>query len=540
MIEKFIGKSGKLNSNEIKKITNQELKEIEQQSREIDDRNPTITQRIKLIRYKPSKLYCDCSKPLSFSTSSYEVFRKTCGDPSCAARSYDKNKAVEKFNETVKNKNKLPSNEYSIEELVDYAKGFIDTGKSACYFASEHTDICYYIKQDAKTKKMKLSQYLYHLVHKNGDFTKPNTAWISFEEGYKPAPKWSTKEDNKIEALMEMFDRLEYTVKENGPVNKTPWTIKCNTCDETFAKWLNNGRTPKSTMCPKCYPKSKSKMEYDLIEELGKSYDGEIIHTHFLENTKYKNGIKSVDVYLPKEKLAIELNGIFFHKDEKHKHIDKKRACEELGIELLQFTNYDYENNKEIVVSMIRNKLGLNEKIYARKCTIQEVSSGDYRKFLETNHIKGYSPAKIKLGAYYNNELVSVFSLSKSRFNQEETELVRFCSKLNTTVVGVLSKFIAYVKRKNYANEIITFADLHYGNGSSYEKVGFERLYDTPPNYYYYKAGKLYNRIAFQKHKLKELLPDYYDETKTEKEIMEQAKYLRYYDCGNTKFRLKL
>jgi hypothetical protein len=540
MIEKFIGKSGKLVSHKITKITEEEIYHIEKQSREIDDRNPTITQRIKFIRYKPNKLYCDCSKPLSFSASSYEVFRKTCGDACCAARSYDKNKAIERFKDTERNKDKTAITHYTIEQLIIYAKDFIKKDIKASHFASDHEDICFYIKQDAKDRKMKLSQYLFHLIHMNGDFNLPNTKFLSFEKGYKVPPKWSTKEDNKVNDMMSLFDEVQYKVIDFGPVNKTSWTIECEKCQEVFSRWLNNGREPKEIMCPKCYPRSKSKMEYDIIEEIKKSYTGEIIHTFYLENTKYKNGIKSVDIFLPEKNLAIELNGIFFHKDEKNRHIEKKQYCEDLGIDLLQFTDYDYENKKDIVMSMVKNKIGINNKIYARKCRIQEINTEEYKRFLEENHIKGYASAKIKLGAYYKDELVSVFSLSKSRFNHKETELVRFCSILNTTVVGIFSKFISYVKKHNYTKEIITFADLHYGNGKSYEKIGFERLYDTKPSYYYYKNGKIYNRIHFQKHKLQKLLPEYFDSNKTEKEIMKEAKYLRYYDCGNRKFSIQL
>ena len=65
---------------------------------------------------------------------------------------------------------------------------------------------------------------------------------------------------------------------------------------------------------------------------------------------------------------------------------------------------------------MIKNKLGLNTKIYARKCLVKEVSSQEARKFLEYNHLQGYANSKVRLGLYYNEELISLMTFSSSAY----------------------------------------------------------------------------------------------------------------------------
>jgi hypothetical protein len=93
------------------------------------------------------------------------------------------------------------------------------------------------------------------------------------------------------------------------------------------------------------------------------------------------------------------------------------------------------------------------ESIFARKCSIKEISVSQYKQFCEQYHMQGYSQAKIKLGLFYDSNLVSVMSfgaLNKSKGGKAEVgvyELVRFCSSAN--VIGAASKLFTYFK-KNY------------------------------------------------------------------------------------------
>ena len=70
------------------------------------------------------------------------------------------------------------------------------------------------------------------------------------------------------------------------------------------------------------------------------------------------------------------------------------------------------------------------------------------------------------------------------------------------------------------------------------EKLGFEKLYETSPNYWYIKDNQILNRISCQKHKLKRIL-DNFDENLSESENMKRNFYKKVYDCGNIKWILK-
>ena len=124
-------------------------------------------------------------------------------------------------------------------------------------------------------------------------------------------------------------------------------------------------------------------------------------------------------------------------------------------------------------------------------------------------------------------------SFSTPRFTDKyKYELVRFCNKLNTSVVGGASKLLKYFRNK-YKGSIISYSNKSWSIGDLYKKLGFSYSHTSSPNYRYYKGLNSLSRYACQKHKLKDMFPDLYDLDKTEDQIMSEAKYLKVYDSGN-------
>ena len=248
-------------------------------------------------------------------------------------------------------------------------------------------------------------------------------------------------------------------------------------------------------------------------------------------NTRKIISPKELDIYIPDKKLAIEFNGIFLHSTRpKNYHLEKTKACEKLGIRLIHVFENEWQTQQDIIKSIIINALGQSEKIFARKCEIQSIDSATYKNFLIENHIQGAINSSIRLGLFYKKELVQVVGFGKSRFKKDEYELHRMASKLNTQVIGGFSKLL-----KNINFEFISYIDKSKFTGNSYYNIGFQKLYDTPPSYSYYKKDNLrkYNRMTFQKNNLKNFAN--YSSEKSEFQIMSEAGYLRVFDCGTTK-----
>lgn len=271
--------------------------------------------------------------------------------------------------------------------------------------------------------------------------------------------------------------------------------------------------------------------------------------TYELCDRKKLNGLE-IDIYIPVYKFGIEFNGLYWHSElykDNNYHMNKTELCEKQGIQLIHVFEDEWTNKKEIVKSIIKSKLGIiNNKIFARKCIIKEIDNKTSSEFLENNHIQGSINGKIRIGLYYNNELVSIMTFGKKRVSMgnktridDEYEMLRFCNKLNTQVIGGASRLLKYFIKTYNPKLIMTFADRRYSQGNLYEKLGFKFIYNTKPNYWYVLNNKILREYRF-KYRKDVLIKEGYDSNKTEREIMAEKGYLRIYDCGNMKFEIKL
>lgn len=248
---------------------------------------------------------------------------------------------------------------------------------------------------------------------------------------------------------------------------------------------------------------------------------------------KYLDG-KEIDIYIPKKNIGIEFNGNFWHNEygkDKTYHQDKSKLAESKGIFLYHIFEYEWETKREEILNQLNNLLGINEhRIYARKCIIKEVSLVEKVKFLNKNHMQGDDKSSVKLGLYYNNELVSLMTFVKPRFNKNyEWELSRFCSKSNCNVVGGASKLFKYFMKTYNPKSIISYSNIAHTRGCLYKTLGMTLQGISEPNYVWCNHSEILTRYQCQKHKLiKEGFKG-----NSETDIMHSRGYYRIYDCGN-------
>lgn len=251
-------------------------------------------------------------------------------------------------------------------------------------------------------------------------------------------------------------------------------------------------------------------------------------------NTRKIISPKELDIYLPDKKIAIEFNGIYYHRDDKHGAKNKFELCEKNNIRLIQIFEDEWYFKENIVKSIIKSKLGLyDKKISGRKCLFRKIDNISVaRKFLEDNHIQGSINGK-HFGLFYDDELVSIFTIGKNRYSSG-MELLRYATKLNTTVVGGFSKLLQNVKKITGISQLYTYADLRYSSGDTYKKFGIF-VKETVPGYYWVNSNSLerISRYQTQKHKLKKLLGNKFDNNLSETNNMISSNYHKIYDAGH-------
>ena len=330
--------------------------------------------------------------------------------------------------------------------------------------------------------------------------------------------------------------------------NRFDCDVKCKQCGNVFNVKVLGYLTEETNknLCRICHPIEQingptvfENTFEEFINELGVKY--------------YKNSRSiitpyEIDFYLPDYKLGFELDGLYWHSElykGKNYHLDKTEKCKENGVRLIHIFEDEWLYKKEIVKSRVKSILNLIEnKIYARKCSIKNIDNETTKKFLEKNHIQGNTIFKYSFGLFYNEELISVMTfgcLRKNLGNKNKEncyELLRFCNKINTNVVGGASKLLSHFIKQYHPEEIISYADRRWSQGNVYEKLGFSYKHNSQPNYFYIVGDKRVNRFSFRKN----ILVKKYGcpiET-TEREFCLSQKWYRIYDCGTKIYTLKL
>lgn len=247
-----------------------------------------------------------------------------------------------------------------------------------------------------------------------------------------------------------------------------------------------------------------------------------------------------LDIYVPSLNKAIECNGAYWHSELRGRgrfyHLDKLEKCRAQGVDLFFIWDYIWYNNNKLIKNRLLNYLGLVEtKVYARNCVIQNIDVVTKRNFLNENHLQGDVGSTENIGLFYKDELVSVMTFSKSRYNSNfNFELLRFCSKCGLSVVGAASKMFKYFTNIHKLSTIVSYSDNQYGAGNLYDILGFTKYTAGNPSYRYTKNYVDFeNRVKYQKHKLPKIM-DAFDPRLTEWENMKNNGYDRIWDCGSS------
>lgn len=345
----------------------------------------------------------------------------------------------------------------------------------------------------------------------------------SMPQNKKPRKETRPKQ-NKITKQL----GTDYTLlSENG--NTIKWRHKCG---YESTSTIKNGILT-NLICPSCYNINSEEINEEIFK--------------FIRSNTSLEVLKDVDiceelnlcVYIPELYLGIECYSIenisfnsFETNSEKMMLKDKADFCEEIGIQIIQIYDYEWIEKNQLIKDKLLSLLGMNIKIPARKCEIKEIATGkEISEFQNTQHIQGAAQASVRLGLFYNDELVALMTFGHPRFSKKyQWELIRYCSK--DIVVGGASKLFKYFIANWNPENIVSYADRRWSQAKLYKILGFSYIENSNPNYFYYKDGLRLPRYAMQKHKMSKWL-DHFDPSKTEHDNAFANGYRRVWDAGN-------
>lgn len=261
--------------------------------------------------------------------------------------------------------------------------------------------------------------------------------------------------------------------------------------------------------------------------------------------------VNGFDLFYENEyiKLALEINPTITHNStygygyftglekenrplESDYHYRKYLKAKELGYFLISIFDW-YE--KEKIIDLIKSKLRiLPNKVFARKCELREIVDNKLvRSFLNENHLQNWTSSTVKLGLFYNDELLQIATFGKPRRNKNyQWELIRICSKRDYLIVGGESKLISFFKQ-NYIspNDKI----MSYENLDISQKEGIRS-----PSYgvWINKEGRMISSASVLMRGASRMIGDnnfekYPYGKYNNEEIMIREGYVKVYNCGN-------
>lgn len=262
---------------------------------------------------------------------------------------------------------------------------------------------------------------------------------------------------------------------------------------------------------------------------------------------------QEIDLWIPRLKVGIELNGMYFHgihsgnlvhevKNE-HRHRDKADLAEKRQVRLLQVdASVVAQGKSNLVISMACAKGNLFvAKVGARECQVRVISSPLANRFLTRNHLQGYIAATTHLGLVYRGRLLAVASFGAPRFTKNaDWELLRFATLAYHQVVGGLGKILSHAGDVGIEGILVSYADRMYSTGDAYKAAAFDFVACTPPGYKYVKGKVQLSRYQCQKSKLSRLLGEGFDQSLSERDNMLKAGFIQLFDAGQLTFTKRL
>ncbi len=278
----------------------------------------------------------------------------------------------------------------------------------------------------------------------------------------------------------------------------------------------------------------------EAVLHLVKNHTIEEIHT-----TSPLVGVPHSLLYLPAKRLAFHL--IPFPAQS----VPTEQQLQGLSLEAIKqnirliHLFEDIWNTKNNIVShRICALLGEFTRIHGRKTKVARISKPELDLFLNQNHLNGSPQVKYKYGLFDGSNMLAAASFSagrpieRNRTTYRSYELVRFANLAGYTVAGGLGKLLSHFIAEVHPDDVMSYADLDWSAGISYQKLGFQQDGITAPQAFWIHPKE---QVRYYPHKLPQSITD--ESLKSGfpiEDILTQKGYLRIFNAGNMRYLLLL
>lgn len=254
------------------------------------------------------------------------------------------------------------------------------------------------------------------------------------------------------------------------------------------------------------------------------------INRHGIEtktNDRFILGGKEVDIVMVKEKIMVEVDGVYFHttRTGRHRtyHLNKTQKANEVGYDMYHFWDFEMSNAVKSKV------LPCKQIVNANECEIRVI---DIKTAIDFQRVHQVEKAKqefdIALGLFNKDNLIQI-ALFKD--GDKYNELVSFANYCFVNVIDGTSVLINHFTN-NYSNKaIVCELDRRLYTGRELNESGFNNTGYTDPDYFYYNNNIL-TQSEVDDLGVSDIVGNMYDPTKDDESNLNSIGYYRAYDCG--------
>ena len=199
---------------------------------------------------------------------------------------------------------------------------------------------------------------------------------------------------------------------------------------------------------------------------------------------------------------------------------------------------FDWDDPFKVALMLTPRK-----RVYARKCSVEEVDQRTANAFLKKYHLQGSARGQVKCYAlYFNGSIVSVMTFGKPRYNRNyEWELIRLCYHPKYLVTGGSEKLWKQFVNEVDPKSVISYCDRSKFTGNVYYKLGMTLKSEGQPSKHWYseteekRSKHITNNFLLQRG-YDQIFNEHYGKGTDNEELIMQRGYLPIYDCGQMTF----
>ena len=130
---------------------------------------------------------------------------------------------------------------------------------------------------------------------------------------------------------------------------------------------------------------------------------------------------------------------------------------------------FDWDDPFKVALMLTPKK-----RVYARRCSVEEVDQKTANAFLKKYHLQGSARGQVKCYALYlNGSVVSIMTFGKPRYNKNyEWELIRLCYHPEYLVVGGSEKLWNQFVKEVDPVSVLSYCDRSKFTGNVYYRLG--------------------------------------------------------------------